>query len=582
MGSKESLNMGSGTNLISNLKSMLSGLTQQVSGLGSAMHTLHGASSGSSAGGTQVAPSPVFSSAPGIVPMSASQSQNKVAAGPSISATSSPSYGGATNLTSYIQQNPNRGTLFSGSGGGSGGSSSGGGGSSSSSSGGFGFGFGGIAGVINTITSAVSTGINAVMGVANKVGSVMPSTSDLVETNLLTQRASFFNTDRSLSTNGYSAANNLQNTIARAGTVTSPLDALRGITAAQSYGIMGPNFNDVMSGIANVSNLVPGAGIEGTTRAIGAMQSGHSVNMLKAIGIKIRDENGNLVPPDQVIDQIWAKLCKDVSRSGRTAAITLKDVQIGLQQGNSLDSMLNTYFGSDPILKQMIANGLIFKAQSSGGQSLADQASGGPAITKTSVLNAGGTTQAVSGVSSSSAVNAAAGQLLGAGATNLAGYAQANADIIAGVGTVEATLIGGAVQNIKEQMDVLLAGTSTANAGLAQAGLDAVTSLFNAVNGDPKTAAQTAATLSSLPGKAVGGPVSGNKPYLIGEKGPEIFVPSTSGNIIPNNQLTKGSGGGTATYNFTVNLPSANTPEVIAALKNMVAELNTNRKISDS
>ena len=574
--------MGSGTNLISNLKSMLSGLTQQVSGLGSAIHTMNGASSGSSAGGTQVAPNPVFSNAPGIVPMSASQSQNKVAAGPSISATSSPSYGGAANLTSYIQQNPNRGTLFSESGGGSGGSSSGGGGSSSSSSGGFGF--GGIAGVINSITSVISTGINRVMGVANTVGSVMPSTSDLVETNLLTQRASFFNTDRSLNANGYSDANKLQNTIAKAGTVTSPLDALRGITAAQSYGIMGPNFNQVMGGIANVSNLVPGAGIEGTTRAVGAMQSGHSVNMLKGIGIQLRGPDGTLRPPDAVIDDIWKKICKDYAQAkGSSAKVpTLQMVQIGLQQGNSLDSMLNTYFGSDPILKQMIANGLIFKAQSSGGQSLADQANGGTAITQTSVLNAGGTTQAVSGANSSSAVNAAAGQLLGAGATNLAGYAQANADIIAGVGTVETTLIGGAVQNIKEQMDVLLAGTSTANAGLAQAGLNAVTSLFNAVSGDPQTAAQTANPGSSLPGRAVGGPVSGNKPYLIGEKGPEIFVPSTSGNIIPNNQLTKGSGGGSATYNFTVNLPSANTPEVIAALKNMISELNTNKKISDS
>jgi phage-related minor tail protein len=38
-------------------------------------------------------------------------------------------------------------------------------------------------------------------------------------------------------------------------------------------------------------------------------------------------------------------------------------------------------------------------------------------------------------------------------------------------------------------------------------------------------------------GRAVGGPVSGNTPYIVGEQGPELFVPSGSGTIIPNGQL---------------------------------------------
>jgi hypothetical protein len=37
-------------------------------------------------------------------------------------------------------------------------------------------------------------------------------------------------------------------------------------------------------------------------------------------------------------------------------------------------------------------------------------------------------------------------------------------------------------------------------------------------------------------GKASGGPVMGGTPYLVGERGPEIFVPSQSGQIIPNNR----------------------------------------------
>ncbi len=43
-------------------------------------------------------------------------------------------------------------------------------------------------------------------------------------------------------------------------------------------------------------------------------------------------------------------------------------------------------------------------------------------------------------------------------------------------------------------------------------------------------------------GKAVGGPVAGGTPYLVGEKGPELFVPKASGTIVPNNKLLSGGG----------------------------------------
>jgi len=37
--------------------------------------------------------------------------------------------------------------------------------------------------------------------------------------------------------------------------------------------------------------------------------------------------------------------------------------------------------------------------------------------------------------------------------------------------------------------------------------------------------------------KAAGGPVSGGTPYVVGEKGPELFVPGSSGNIVPNHAM---------------------------------------------
>jgi TP901 family phage tail tape measure protein len=42
-------------------------------------------------------------------------------------------------------------------------------------------------------------------------------------------------------------------------------------------------------------------------------------------------------------------------------------------------------------------------------------------------------------------------------------------------------------------------------------------------------------------GKAVGGSVSSGQPYMVGEKGPELFMPRRSGTIIPNHNLGGGS-----------------------------------------
>lgn len=50
-------------------------------------------------------------------------------------------------------------------------------------------------------------------------------------------------------------------------------------------------------------------------------------------------------------------------------------------------------------------------------------------------------------------------------------------------------------------------------------------------------------------GRANGGTVSGDTPYMVGERGPEIFMPSRSGTVIPNNNL----GGMGGTTNITNN-----------------------------
>lgn len=46
--------------------------------------------------------------------------------------------------------------------------------------------------------------------------------------------------------------------------------------------------------------------------------------------------------------------------------------------------------------------------------------------------------------------------------------------------------------------------------------------------------------LFGLPGRATGGPVSEGRPYLVGERGPELFVPTASGQVVANPTAARG------------------------------------------
>lgn len=69
-------------------------------------------------------------------------------------------------------------------------------------------------------------------------------------------------------------------------------------------------------------------------------------------------------------------------------------------------------------------------------------------------------------------------------------------------------------------------------------------------------------------GKAIGGPVDAGVSYLVGEQGPEVFTPSSSGSITPNGAL---GAGGSMTVHFTVNaLDPRGALQVISPLKNII------------
>lgn len=77
--------------------------------------------------------------------------------------------------------------------------------------------------------------------------------------------------------------------------------------------------------------------------------------------------------------------------------------------------------------------------------------------------------------------------------------------------------------------------------------------------------------------KARGGPVMGNSPYIVGEKGPELFVPGGSGTIIPNNNLSAGGGEGVV-INQTINVSTGVQATVRAEIQSLMPQIATATK----
>jgi hypothetical protein len=76
------------------------------------------------------------------------------------------------------------------------------------------------------------------------------------------------------------------------------------------------------------------------------------------------------------------------------------------------------------------------------------------------------------------------------------------------------------------------------------------------------------AAIAGAPGKAIGGPVTPARPYLIGERGPELFVPTASGRIEP---MRGGSGARDIRLSITVNAPGSSEPQALQASCRQVA-----------
>lgn len=75
--------------------------------------------------------------------------------------------------------------------------------------------------------------------------------------------------------------------------------------------------------------------------------------------------------------------------------------------------------------------------------------------------------------------------------------------------------------------------------------------------------------LTGRPMLAQGGIATKGQPYMVGERGRELFVPNQTGRVIPNNQL----GGGGVVVNQTINLTTGISQTVRAEVTNMLPQI---------
>ena len=115
---------------------------------------------------------------------------------------------------------------------------------------------------------------------------------------------------------------------------------------------------------------------------------------------------------------------------------------------------------------------------------------------------------------------------------------------------------------------VALAAMAEIAAAAIRAGVQAAAGGAGGQGGLFAAAAQLLAAVLGAPGRATGGPVSPGRPYLVGERGPELFVPTASGRIEP----LAGSGHGREIrVSINVNAPPGSEPRALQASSRQVA-----------
>jgi phage-related minor tail protein len=120
--------------------------------------------------------------------------------------------------------------------------------------------------------------------------------------------------------------------------------------------------------------------------------------------------------------------------------------------------------------------------------------------------------------------------------------------------------------SFKSLRDLALGVLGDIAAAAVRSGIEEIFGSIGGARGGGGGLLSSIGAIFGLPGRATGGSVSAGTPYLVGERGPELFVPQQAGRVQAN--------GGTSTRSFaiTINMNGgARDPRGMAQSANQVA-----------
>ena len=113
--------------------------------------------------------------------------------------------------------------------------------------------------------------------------------------------------------------------------------------------------------------------------------------------------------------------------------------------------------------------------------------------------------------------------------------------------------------------DAILAGEKLSDV-LKQVARDLIRLVFQNVVTAPLAAGIGGAINKAFGMRAMGGPVSSGSPYIVGERGPELFVPHASGSIVSNSNMNQGGGSAGSSINVNYNIAAGVTRSELAPI----------------
>lgn len=163
---------------------------------------------------------------------------------------------------------------------------------------------------------------------------------------------------------------------------------------------------------------------------------------------------------------------------------------------------------------------------------------------------------------------------LGSVSTQLTAGQKALKDYASNANDVKESLAGVALNGVKSLEDGLVdivSGAKSAKEAFKSMASSIINDLIRIMIQKSITGPIANALGGMFSGKAIGGPVQRNTPYLVGERGPELFMPSASGSIVPTKDLSSASAG--VTVNQTINVTTGIQQTVRAEIANLMPQI---------